>query len=118
MLQAVGIVAVAAILGTARGLHISGIPRLGAKCAQGGRRMEGARPHFHVVGLQQDATLTRPIGLQREDQVLKRRSRGDSGGRHRKVLCALAFALRLGVVENRADLSHHLPWGQGIEAPT
>jgi hypothetical protein len=33
--------------------------------------MESARPHFHVVGLQNDASSLRPVALECEDQVLE-----------------------------------------------
>ena len=71
VLQAVGVLAVAAILGPARGLHVAGVPRLGAERAQRRRRMEGAGAHLHVVGLQDDAALLAPELLQGQDQVLE-----------------------------------------------
>ena len=71
MLQPVGVLAIAPVLGAARGLHVGGAPRLRAERAQRGRRVEGARAHLHVVGLQDDAALLRPIALEREDQPLK-----------------------------------------------
>ena len=43
VLQPVGVLAVTAILGPARGLHVGGVPRLWSERAQGRRRMEGAR---------------------------------------------------------------------------
>ena len=64
VLQPVGVLAVAAILGPARGLHVGGVPGLGAERAQGGGRMEGAGAHLHVVGLQDDAALLAPELLQ------------------------------------------------------
>jgi hypothetical protein len=33
--------------------------------------MEGPCPHFHVIGLQDDAALIAPIAMQGEDQVLE-----------------------------------------------
>ena len=71
VLQPVGVLAVAAVFGPARGLHIGGVPGLGPERAQRGGRMEGARPHFHVVGLQNDAPPVRPIALQGQDQPLE-----------------------------------------------
>ena len=71
MLKPVGIFPIAPVLGAARGLHIGGLPRLGAERAQGGGGMEGACPHLHVIGLQNDAALLRPEALEREDQALK-----------------------------------------------
>ena len=72
VLQPVRVFAVAAVLGPARGLHIGGVPRLRPERAQRGRRMEGAGADLHVVGLQDDAALVRPIALQRQDQALER----------------------------------------------
>src|SRR6185437_1638276 len=71
VLQPEGIVAIAAIRGPSRGLHKSGAPGLRADCPQKGRGMKSARADRHVVGLQDDATLLRPVTLQRENEVLK-----------------------------------------------
>ena len=71
VLQPVRVLAVAAVLGTARGLHIGGVPRLRTYCAQEGRGMEGARAHFHVVGLQQHAALAIPELVEPQDQLLE-----------------------------------------------
>ena len=71
MLEPVGILPIAPILGTARGLHIGGLPRLGAEGAQSGGGVEGASPHLHVIGLQNHAALLRPEALERENQALK-----------------------------------------------
>ena len=71
VLQAVGVFAVAPVLGAARGLHIGGAPGLGAKGAQEGGGVRGAGAHFHVVGLQERAALPVPIGLQPEDKFLE-----------------------------------------------
>ncbi len=72
VLQAVRILAIAAILRAARRLHISRIPALRAERAKRRRRMERTRADFHVVGLQDDAAMVGPIALQRQDQALKR----------------------------------------------
>ncbi len=71
VLQAVGVVAVAAIGGTARRLHIGGVPGLRADGSQEGGSVKGACTHFHVVGLQHHAALLGPEALQGKDQVLK-----------------------------------------------
>src|ERR1700761_728165 len=71
MLKPEGVITVAAIGGPARRLHIRRSPGLRADRAQKCRGMEGAGPHFHVVGLQNDAPPVRPVTLEREDQVLK-----------------------------------------------
>ena len=71
MLQPVGVLAVAPVLGPARGLHIDRVPGLGAERAQSGGGMERAGAHFHIVGLQHHAALLAPELLESEDQVLK-----------------------------------------------
>ena len=71
VLQPVGVLAIAAILGPARGLHIGGVPGPRPQRAQGGGGMESARPHLIVIGLQDQAALGRPEILQGQDQVLK-----------------------------------------------
>ena len=71
VLQAIGIFAVAAILGAARGLHVSCGPRLWPDGTQGGGGMKGAGAYFHVIGLQNHAAFGCPILVQGENQVLK-----------------------------------------------
>jgi len=71
MLQAVRVVAIAAVLWAATRLNISGLPRLGAERAQKGRGVRGARADFHVVRLQQRAAALGPVALQGKDGVLK-----------------------------------------------
>ena len=73
VLQPVRVLAVAPVLGPARGLHIGGVPGLRPERAQRRRRVEGAGAHLHVVGLQDHAALLGPEALQRQDQVLERR---------------------------------------------
>src|SRR6185437_3788337 len=58
VLQPEGVLAVAAVGRTARGLDIGGAPRLGSDGPEEGCRVEGAGPDLHVIGLQNDtATL-------------------------------------------------------------
>ncbi len=71
MLQAIRVLAVAAILGAARRLHVSGFPRFRAERTQKSRGMRGARANFHIVGLQQCAALLVPIFLQGQDDLLE-----------------------------------------------
>ena len=52
--QAVGILAVTAVGGTARGLHVRDPIRIGPEHAQKRLRRHGARADFDVVGLLQD----------------------------------------------------------------
>ena len=70
-LQAVGVVAVSAVGGAARRLHIGGIPRLRADGTQESGGMECPRAHFHIIGLQDDTALLRPEALQGENHILK-----------------------------------------------
>ena len=71
MLQPVGVFAIAAIGGPARGLHIGGAPGLRAERAQSRGRVECARAHFDIIGLQDETSLLRPVILQRQNEVLK-----------------------------------------------
>ncbi|OIQ65402.1 hypothetical protein GALL_530390 [mine drainage metagenome] len=71
VLQTVRVLAIAPVSGAARGLHIRRRPRPGAKAAQRGCRVKGARAHFHVVGLQDGTAFGRPIGLKPKDDFLK-----------------------------------------------
>lgn len=71
MLQAVGIVAIAAIFGAAAGLHVRGPPWLWTDGPQEGGRVACARADLHIVRLQQGAALLGPVILQFKDDVLK-----------------------------------------------
>ena len=51
MLQSIGVLAIATVFRAAAGLHIGGLPGLGANGAQKGSRVGGACADFHVVGL-------------------------------------------------------------------
>ena len=87
VLQPVRVLAIAAILRPARGLHVGGAPRLRPERAQRGRRVKRPRPHLHVVGLQDHAAMVRPVALQGQDQPLERAFRAHVGGhvRHRRT---------------------------------
>ena len=71
MLQAVGVLTVAAISGAAAGLNVGGVPGFRTDGAQEGGRVESAGTHFHVQGLEDDAAVLRPEVLQGEDQALE-----------------------------------------------
>ena len=71
VLHAVRVFAVAAVLRAARRLHVCGAPGLGTERAQKRRGVRRARADFHVVGLQQRATLAAPVVLEVEDDLLK-----------------------------------------------
>ncbi len=72
VLQAVGVLAVAAVARTARGLDVGRVPRLGTQRAQDGGRVQGPRPHLDVVRLQDHAALGAPIVVERQDEILER----------------------------------------------
>ncbi len=67
VLQAIGVFAVAAVGGPPTGLHIGGVPGFRTDGPQKGGRMESARAHCHVQGLQHHATMGRPEVLQGAD---------------------------------------------------
>ena len=77
VLQAVGVLAVTAVLGPPRGLHIGGAPRLGADRTEKGGGVEGAGADFNIVGLEQDTALFVPEVLQAQDDFLKSRPVAD-----------------------------------------
>src|SRR5271157_1030791 len=69
--QPVGVLAISAISGAARRLHIAHTIRLGPKHAQEGFRRHGPRADLDVIGLLQDATVLRPESLQAKDESLE-----------------------------------------------
>src|SRR4029079_10928550 len=71
MAEAVGVLAVAAVGRTATWLDVGGAPGVGAERAEHRGRVEGPRPHLHVVGLKDDAALRAPVAVERQDQVLE-----------------------------------------------
>jgi hypothetical protein len=71
VLHAVRVLAVAAVLGAARRLHVGGLPRLRADGAQEGGGVAGAGADFHVVGLEQGTALFVPVLLETQDDFLK-----------------------------------------------
>ena len=73
VLQAHGVVAIAAVRGPPRRLHVGGVPGLRAQRAQGGGGVEGAGAHFHVERLQDQAALAGPIILQGQNEFLEAR---------------------------------------------
>jgi hypothetical protein len=76
VLEPVGVLAVAAVLGAAGGLHVGRAPRLRPKRAQRGRGVKGPGPHLQVVRLEDHAAPVGPKAFELEDQVLE-------GGRSR-----------------------------------
>ncbi len=68
MLQAVGVFAVTAVNGTTGRLDIGGLPMFGPQSAQNRRGVERAGADLHIIGLQNDASLFRPIGVQFQNQ--------------------------------------------------
>jgi hypothetical protein len=71
MLQAVRVLAIAAVSGTTARLHVGGIPVFWTDRTQESSSMESAGAYFHIVGLKYHTTLLRPVLLQGEDQVLE-----------------------------------------------
>ena len=71
VLQAVGVVAVAAVFGAAAGLDVGGKPRLGAERAQAGGRVGSTGADFHVERLDDGAAFVCPECLQFEDDLLE-----------------------------------------------
>ena len=93
MLQAIGVLAVAAILRTARGLHIGRLPAQRAQRPERRRGMKGAGTHLHVVGLQDDAAIGGPIVVQGQDQALERAARITAGNPCRRKIPLRKFAV-------------------------
>ena len=71
LLQAVRVLAVAAVRGPARRLDERDVPRLGTERAQERRRVERAGADLRVVRLHDQAAALGPEPLQREDDVLE-----------------------------------------------
>jgi hypothetical protein len=64
VLQAVGVLTIAAVSWTARWLYICAIPGFGPEDPQEGGGVEGPGPHFSVIRLLDDAPLLIPKTLQ------------------------------------------------------
>lgn len=71
VLQAVGVVAIAAVFGAAAGLDVGGKPRLGAERAQAGGGVGSTGADFHVERLDNGAAFVCPECLQFKDDLLK-----------------------------------------------
>ena len=71
VLQAVGVLAITTIFRATAGLHISGLPWLGAQGPQKRGGVRGASPNFHVNGLKQGTTLLSPVILQLQNDLLE-----------------------------------------------
>src|SRR6185503_6652918 len=79
MLEAVRVLAVAAVLRAARWLHVRRAPRLGSERAQERRGVRRAGADFDVVRLQQRAAAIAPVALKRLDDLLECRHAVGSG---------------------------------------
>src|SRR5439155_25169239 len=80
-----------------------GAPGLRSHRAQESRRVKGAGPDFHVVGLEDHAALIRPVPLQREDQLLEAARRAaDFHGRWPFLAPKERASIRRGGAELRA----------------
>ena len=71
MLAAVGVVAIAPISGTSRGLHVSRLPGFGADSTQKGGGMKGPCADLHIEWLQDHTPLFRPILLKGQYDLLE-----------------------------------------------
>ena len=72
-LEAVGVLAVAPVIGTHGGLHVGHVPRLGAQDAQEGGRVHRPGADLGVVGLPEHGAALGPEVLEFEDDFLKSR---------------------------------------------
>ena len=70
-LHAVGVLAVAAIVGAEAGLGVGHVPRLWPQDAQHSGRVHGAGADLLAVGLPDDAAALGPVALQTHDDLLK-----------------------------------------------
>ena len=73
LVEAVGILAITSVGGTARGLHVGDTVRLGSEDAEKSFRRHGSGADFDIERLLQDAALAGPEILQLEDEFLKRK---------------------------------------------
>ena len=71
LIETVGIFAIAAVRGTAAGLHIGDTVRLRTEHAQERLRAHGAGADFDVVRLLNNAAAVGPVALQLENDLLK-----------------------------------------------
>ena len=72
LVEAVRVLAVAAVGGPARGLHVGDAPGLGAEHAQEGLGVHGPRAHLRVPGLVDEAAAIGPVVLEGEHDLLQR----------------------------------------------
>ena len=70
-LGSVGVLAVAAVGGTAAALHVARTPRVGTQGTKRSGRGIRSRTHLVIVGLQHNATEVGPVALQGQDDVLE-----------------------------------------------
>src|SRR5690606_12642843 len=71
VLAAVGVVAVAAVLGAAAGLDPRGVPRLRSERAQEGRRVERRGAFLDAVRLRDEAVAVARVFREGQDEVLE-----------------------------------------------
>ncbi len=69
--EAVWVFAIASVFGPSAGLWIGDGGRFGAECTEEGGRVKGSGAHFHIIGLDEQASRASPKLLQREDHILK-----------------------------------------------
>lgn len=71
MLQPVGVLAIAAICRAPAWLHISGIPWIRTKRTQSRCGMKSTCAHFHIIRLQNRASLIAPVVMELKDDLLE-----------------------------------------------
>ena len=76
LLQAIRVIAVAAVRRTARGLHLSDFVRIRPQHTQKRFGGHGARPHFDIIGLLNNRAALRKESLELEDELLESRRVG------------------------------------------
>src|SRR5262245_58204950 len=111
LVEAIGVVAVAAVRRTPAGLHVCDAVRVGTEHAQECLRTHGACADFHVERLLNHAAAFRPILLQLKNYVLDRLHYTSS--RILTVTRALSACSSIGCTRNRrksaaVDCSHFL----------
>jgi hypothetical protein len=75
--DAIGVLSITAILGTARRLHENGIPRAWTQRLHDSGRVKGASSYFRIIARENSAPLLTPKALKLKKHVLKREGHFD-----------------------------------------
>lgn len=94
-LEAVGVLAVAPIVGTHGGFHVGHVPRLGTQHAQEGGRVHRPGANLGIVRLPEHGTALGPEVLQFEDDFL------ESGFWSHGLLDIVIGIIAWGIIPNR-----------------